>query len=163
MNYERFATIIDNLSSRSPTYPDLHRGCVFAPWHVRDDSMRRRSQHPILGWRSFLAAYPSTERDDRFLPASRSASRRFVGLRTTTRRDFWTKCVCRGGCCVWKETLRDPPRRARMELKRVSCAGFGGRSFAMSLLARTNAVLVDRDHGLHFNAEMKLPYDQESL
>jgi len=53
----------------------------------------------------------------------------------TTRRDFWTKCV-RRTVVVWKETLRDPPRRAaRMELKRVSCACFGGRSFAMSLLA----------------------------
>lgn len=48
-------------------------------------------------------------------------------------------------------------RAARMELKRVSCGCFGGRSFAMSpltLLAPTTLVLVDRDLKLHFNSEM---------
>lgn len=93
---------------------------------------------------SFLAPILYRERrSPAFLPLDRASRPLRSSRRTTntTRRDFWTKCVC-WMVVVWKGTLRDPPcRAARMELKRVSCACFGGRSFAMSLLAsltRTN-------------------------
>lgn len=119
----------------------------------------------------------SAKRDDRLAcpspPSLNHVSRPPRSSRrttNTTRRDFWTKCVCRT-VVVWKGTLRDPPRRAaRMELKRVSCACFGGRSFAMSLLAsltrtdeRTNKRRTLVDLGLHFNSQMlaELPYNQE--
>lgn len=67
------------------------------------------------------------------------------------------------GCCGERNAARSAS--TRMELKRVSCACFGGRSFAMSLLAslirmnnRTN-VNVARSWILDFSSKMfvKLP------
>lgn len=82
----------------------------------------------------------------------------------TTRRDF---CVPDGRLLCGKERCEIRLAAfARMELKRVSCGCFGGRSFAMSpltSLAPTTVLLVDRDLKLHFNSEMKQLCNREFL
>ena len=93
---------------------------------------------------NFLAPIFYRDRDDR-LPSSLSTAPlvRFVRLlaEQRIRHDVTSgRNVC-AGRLLWGKERCEIRLTARMELKRVSCACFGGRSFAMSLLAsliRTN-------------------------
>lgn len=71
----------------------------------------------------------------------------------TTRRDFWTKCVCRThGCCVERNAARSASPRYEDGAKTSFVWLFRGKVFRdeSTHFARTN----DRDLKLHFNSEM---------
>jgi len=122
----------------------------------------------------FPRAYflPRQRRSPAFLPFDRASRPLHSSPRwttNTTRRDFWTKCVCRT-VVVGKGTLRDPPHcedGAKTSFVRL----FRGKVFRdeSTRFAHTNErtnecerrSLVDL--GLHFSSKMlvKLPYSQE--